>query len=193
MKTRVLFAVAAATTAALIATAGHALAEEIPSMPSNETTSSDGGNRGIHDTRGTQTVDCGGGDVIVYAGPLQIWPPNHKYRDLTITATDASGDMVTVASAGRHDEVAESGEEMNGAGHTPYATDVNPAMDTASGAGSASTEHQIRGERSGRGDGRTYTFEVTATFDNGLKTCDATFTSTVPHDMRDQRPSEPGA
>jgi hypothetical protein len=125
----------------------------------------------IHDSRGTQTHDCGDGDSITYSGPTSIWPPNHKYRDLSITATEGSDldpmDEVSLGTAGHHDEVTESGEEMNGAGHTPLASDVSPAMAMDQGTGSATTNHRIRGERSGRGDGRTYTFDAMATFDNG--------------------------
>jgi hypothetical protein len=43
-------------------------------------------------------------------------------------------------------------------------------------------QHQLRGERSGTGDGRTYTIDAKATFDNGIKSCEQTFTVTVPHD-----------
>lgn len=146
-----------------------------------------GDTHGIHDTRGTQVHDCGDGDTITYDGPITIWPPNHKYRDVTITAREGDDadpmDEVTLSTSGHHDEVTESGEEMNGAGHTPLASDVSPAMAMDSGTGEATTEHQIRGERSGRGDGRTYTFDAMATFDNGMKSCMATFTSTVPHDQ----------
>ena len=160
----------------LVATAGGAAQDD-----------GNGADNGIHDTRGTQTFDCGDGDSITYSGPLTIWPPNHKYRPLTITATEGEDadpmDEVSLMTSGSHDEVTESGEELNGAGHTPLATDVDPAADTDSGTGSATTSHRIRGERSGRGDGRTYTFSAMAMFDNGMKECDATFTSAVPHDM----------
>jgi hypothetical protein len=113
-----------------------------------------------------------------------MWPPNHKYRTATITATEGSDldpmDEVTISSMGSHDEIVD-GVEMNGAGHT--ANDVSPPAAMAMGTGSASVQHQIRGERSGRGDGRTYTFNVHATFDNGTKSCDQTFTVEVPHDQ----------
>jgi hypothetical protein len=93
-------------------------------------------------------------------------------------------DGVNISSAGTHDEII-NGVEMNGAGHT--AEDVSPAAATGSGTGSASVNHRIRAERSGRGDGRVYTFTVMATFDNMLDSatpCTATFTATVPHDQR---------
>lgn len=63
----------------------------------------------IHDTRGSQTADCGDGDMITYANPVRIWPPNPKDRDPTTIATDGDGDDVTLASTGAHDEFTESG------------------------------------------------------------------------------------
>lgn len=156
-------------------------------VPGKGKGNANGADNGIHDTRGTQVHDCGDGDTITYDGPITAWPPNHKYRAVTITATEApdddSMDTVTLNTMGSHDEVDDQGNEQNGAGHTPIATDVNPPTDMDMGTGSATTKHEFRGERSGRGDGRIYTFKAMATFDDGQKMCDATFTSTVPHDM----------
>jgi hypothetical protein len=149
---------------------------------------SNGADNGIHDSRKSQTHECEmngvpTGDTITYSGPDEIWPPNHKYRNLTITAENGGADLDTqLSTSGNHDEVVE-GAEMNGSGGTPLATDVNPPAAMASGAESASTSHKVRGERSGRGDGRTYTFRAMATFDM-TRTCSATFTATVPHDQR---------
>lgn len=131
-------------------------------------------------TTKTETVECNddGSHTITYDGPSTLWPPNHKYHSLTITATGHEDDDVTISSAGSHDEAL-----LNGAGNT--ADDVKPAAATASGEGSASVTHEIRSERSGRGDGRVYTFSVTATFsDDPTNPCTAAFTATVPHDMR---------
>lgn len=125
--------------------------------------------------------DCGNNRTITFAGPATLWPPNHKYFAAVITATGDGDDQVTIESAGTHDEYTDSGEEMNGAGNT--VDDVNPAA-AADGpnANVASVTQSIRSERSGQGDGRVYTFTVTATFDSD--DCTATFTSRVPHDMR---------
>ncbi|MPY85111.1 MAG: hypothetical protein GEV00_17720 [Actinophytocola sp.] len=52
---------------------------------------------------------------------------------------------------------------------------------------------QLRSERSGKGEGRTYTINWAAEFDNGSKSCtsmeagQAPFTIVVPHDMRGGR------
>jgi hypothetical protein len=142
----------------------------------------------------TVTHECTQADgEIVYAGPLKLWPPNHKYQPVSFTAnaTDDSPDDTSVAldTSGTHDEIID-GEEMNGAGNTE--NDVNPATDAATGDGSATTDHDVRAERSGRGDGRTYTILAVATFDG--EPCEGVddegepiavpFTLTVPHDMR---------
>lgn len=136
-------------------------------------------------TSKTQTVDCNddGSHSITYAGPSVLWPPNHKYHTATITATGHDSDDVTVSSTGTHDEMIGETGELNGAGNTQ--DDVSPNPATGSGEGSATTTQSVRSERSGRGDGRTYTFDVTATFsDDPTNPCMATFTATVPHDMR---------
>jgi hypothetical protein len=93
-------------------------------------------------------------------------------------------------------------EEMNGAGNTDPATDVSPnpgeAMDTmgapdedADGNGIAKVRQEARSERSGQGDGRTYTISVLATFggepceiDEAQQEVAVTYTILVPHDMR---------
>jgi hypothetical protein len=130
----------------------------------------------------TASQECGDDSNVTYAGPLKLWPPNHKYVPFTVTITDDSGDQVTLATEGAHEEVAEDGSELNGAGNTD--TDVNPAAAEADGAGTATTSHAARAERTGGGDGRTYTILYEATADNGLTQCMGEFLIQVPHDMR---------
>lgn len=119
-----------------------------------------------------QSIECkaGNGDTVgtvIYNGPLKMWPPNHKYQDISIVAeaTDPD-DGVELFTAGTHDEYTEEGE-MNGTGNT--GDDVSPATANSSGTGSATTEHSLRSERSGRGVGRTYTldWDVIFTDDDG--------------------------
>lgn len=136
------------------------------------------GTGGKREVTKTQTAPCGEGREIRFTAPEELWPPNHKYRDVAIIADGNDDDMVTVEVMGMHDEVVD-GEELNGSGNT--GDDVSPAAATDMGTGSAETAHQIRGERSGRGDGRTYTFDVLATFDE--EDCPAQFTAFVPHDQ----------
>ena len=130
----------------------------------------------------TASEACGNDSTVTYAGPLKLWPPNHKYVPFSVTITDDSGDNVMIATEVVHEEYAEDGSEMNGAGNTT--DDASPAADEASGSGSATTNHEVRSERSGRGDGRTYTVAYEASADNGLTECMGTFEILVPHDMR---------
>ena len=101
--------------------------------------------------------------TVTYGGPLKMWPPNHKLQDVTITAAAVDpDDAVTLETAGTHDEFQEDGTEMVGAGNTD--TDVSPPAASAAGTGSATTTHALRSERSGQGDGRTYTLDWQAKF-----------------------------
>ena len=137
---------------------------------------------------GTQTYDCGMGNTISFTGSPTLWPPNHKYRTYTIVAKSSSSmDMVTLDSTVTNDEVVD-GEELNGSGNTTDDVKPNPASDHGSDPdGQASVTQQVRGERSGRGDGRTYTFDEMATFGMGTMPCSTSFTVTVPHDQRDHQ------
>jgi hypothetical protein len=199
MKTRMVLVAGAV---AAIAAAGPASALVAPpSLSLSTTQTAAGGNSsdaGIHDTRGQQTRECVDSmgqhqGTFTYDGPEYVWPPNHKYRNADISLTDDDGDMdnaSTVAVVGTNDETAEDGTEMNGAGDTDPATDSPPSM--GSGDPTATAHQQFRGERSGRGDGRVYTFTVTGTTDGGKSMCKAvTFTSTVPHDQSGHTNSGP--
>ncbi len=158
-----------------------------------------GSTSGIHDKRGQVSIPCDEGNpekgTYVYDGSLVAWPPNHKMRTATITLTDEDGapsGVNLMVTANPHQQLADDGTELNGSGHTPYATDSgagNPAGPAAGATGdpSATVPVQFRGERSGRDkNGRTYTFTANGTIDSGLTICDAaTFSAKVPHDMRD--------
>lgn len=131
--------------------------------------------------------DCGGGDTVTYGGPLKMWPPNHKMQDVSVTATDADG-------AGRTSITARPGatDATGGDGGPKHDPDWTPGDLVASDDdGNATVDFQLRSERSGRDDGRTYTIHWDAVFDD--KTCKSTdagqspFTVTVPHDMRGGR------
>ena len=130
----------------------------------------------------TDARECGDDSTVTYVGPAKLWPPNHKYDSFTVTIVDDSGDNVTLATEVVHEEYAEDGSELNGAGNTTE--DAKPAAAEADGEGSAQTSHEVRSERSGRGDGRTYTVAYEATADNGLTQCTGDFVIEVPHDMR---------
>jgi hypothetical protein len=128
-------------------------------------------------------------DTIAFSGPTVLWPPNHKYRTVTITATD--GDSGLVPEVGSEAVTLNTMTTSNqpelgvGSGHT--LNDANPAVGNASGDGSATQTIQLRGERAGKDPtkaGRTYTIQAMATYDGSMmEHCSATFTVTVPHDM----------
>lgn len=139
--------------------------------------------RGKHGNDHTVVEECDGG-TVTYNGPEWMWPPNHKYRDLVITAdAEGDGDNVELATEGTHDEYGDPdnhADELNGSGNT--GNDIDPYADSDMGTGSAQTTHNIRSERSGRGDGRTYTITYEAQFGDG-QPCMGEFTIEVPHSM----------
>lgn len=144
-----------------------------------------GGNKyaSIEDSR-----ECDNG-VVNWVGPIKLWPPNHKFVNETVTAVaDDSGETVTLTLI---PTVTDATGGDGGANHDP---DYTPEEPFASGTGSASVDLALRAERSGRGDGRTYTIDWVAEI--GEETCasntsttdDRTpFVVTVPHDMRPSR------
>jgi len=139
---------------------------------------------------GMQTDDLNSDhDTIAFSGPTVLWPPNHKYRTVTITATDVDGlvdpgDGVTLNTTATSDQP----DVGLGSGGPKHANDATPATQTTMGTEVVTQTVQLRGERAGKlKSGRTYTLTTTAMFDNpgsaNMDQCHATFTVTVPHDM----------
>jgi len=138
----------------------------------------------------TTTRDCGDGDTVKLVGPEKLWPPNHKFVAEPVTATD--GDSSQNVSISVYPDILDAEGGDGGPQHDP---DANASSDdplVAMGQGTATAALELRAERSGKGDGRTYTINWMATFDNGSKHCDSDpngdanhqpFTVTVPHDM----------
>ena len=127
----------------------------------------------------TITVDCNG-DTITFHGATKLWPPNHKYRTVTITVTESPPTMYNWSTTTTSNE----GELDPGSGHT-LADAFPPASSSGGmGPGSQSQDILLRAERDGGGDGRTYSIAVDAQFDMGVNDCQHTFTVTTPHDMR---------
>lgn len=129
--------------------------------------------------------DCGDDSTITYNGPLKMWPPNHKLQDVSITAVDGDAEPATdETSLTVTFEVLDAVGGDGGPTHDPDV--VFPSGLVATDSGSATVPLQLRSERSGKGEGRTYEITATAAFDNGLPTgsCSRTFLITVPHDMR---------
>ena len=127
------------------------------------------------------TVACNDGATLTFNGPEKLWPPNHKMQALSITASDGDdidpADDVTLTVTPRVDDA------IGGDGGAQHDPDVSSDI-AGQGTETVTVPFEARSERSGRGDGREYDFDAVATFDNGLDTCNHTFTVTVPHDMR---------
>lgn len=131
---------------------------------------------------------CEGGDVVNWLGAIKLWPPNHKFQPSTVAAVgNEATEGVTLAI---RPVVTDATGGDGGPNHDPdYMWSSSPAN---TGQGTATVDNQLRAERSGKGEGRTYTVHFTATFDNGTETCtsedgsQAPFVVTVPHDMRNK-------
>jgi hypothetical protein len=101
----------------------------------------------------------------------RLWPPNHQFRLVTLGgATDTDGDSLTL-------EVTGVTQDEPVAGRGRYAgPDARWADGHANGV-------ELRIERSGRGDGRAYRIEFTASDGNGGE-CSGTALAGVPHDRK---------
>jgi hypothetical protein len=105
----------------------------------------------------------------ISANPSQLWPPNHKMKDVTIdySATDNCGGPVTCTLS------VASNEPINGTG------DGNTSPDWQV----VDAHHvMLRAERSGNGMGRIYTITITCSDSKG-NISTSTVTVTVPHDQ----------
>ena len=140
----------------------------------------------------TQERVCDGDNKVFLDGPDTLWPPNHKMvqqtaiaqsNNSTVAATD--GDTMLTFTPRIDDATGGDG----GPQHDP---DVSSEI-AGSGKGRAEVPFEVRAERSGKGEGRTYIFDWSAKFSDGT-TCmsnataedgdaDAPFTIFVPHDQ----------
>jgi uncharacterized protein (TIGR03118 family) len=105
---------------------------------------------------------CGPIISPVSASPDVLWPPNHKFVDVTISYTVSD---VCDANAGATISVSSNEGDVDAESQVIDAHHVNLAA-----------------ERDGKGSGRVYTITVTATDKLGL-TVAATTTVTVPHNQ----------
>jgi hypothetical protein len=112
-------------------------------------------------------VDTTAPTLSLDGSPTILWPPNHELVTVVVT-TDAhdDGGAVTLSA-----EV-ESDEPDDGLGDGDTSDDIQDlTVNQTTGAISV----KLRAERSGRGDGRTYTITVTATDGSGnssIATCE---------------------
>src|SRR3954466_1742384 len=91
----------------------------------------------------TITKDCGNGDTIQFHGATKLWPPNHKYRTVTITANESHPTPFSFTN------VVGPGESDNGLGDGNAVEDAMPPAGggMGMGPGSASQDHMLRAER----------------------------------------------
>ncbi|MBN2272123.1 MAG: hypothetical protein JXN61_16030 [Sedimentisphaerales bacterium] len=105
-----------------------------------------------------------------------LWPPNHELQPVTIAANafDNGGGAITLAVT----VVSSEPPDTDGDGNTipDYYID---SIDDATGI----IELRLRSERSGTGDGRTYTITITATDESG-NFSEAVVSIRAPHDKR---------
>lgn len=162
-----------------------------------------GGADGDHDPREARSTEqtredvCSQNDLDVdFLGDDTLWPPNHKYSPLTIEATNDGTTDITLTTSITHDEYLdgytpsdgdEEQPEEPGSGNTM--NDARPFMTMDSESSPNTNTHEVRAERSGRGDGRTYTIDVMA--DDGDSSCEGTVEVEVPHDMGDGAENKP--
>jgi hypothetical protein len=196
VKTRIMLIAGAAAAVAVAGPASALVASPTLSTslvtPKAAADGSNGSDNGIHDTKQTDRFNCNeeGTQWIEYRGPDEIWPPNHKMRDYAIVAHDDDGGTVTLAT------ITMSSQVANGPGDGNTDTDF---VDTTpagadSGEGEATNTGQVRGERSGTiKEGRTYTFDSTATFSSDMSECSHQFSAHVPHDQSGHENKKPSA
>ena len=144
--------------------------------------------------KGSDVRDCDepmagvdvGSDTIVFHGADTLWPPNHKYRTVEISAV---GDSATEDTRLRTTVASDQPDNDIGDGNTsddatPSSVESTDADDGETDGTAGPNTHLLRAERAGPiMDGRTYTIVANATFDNGTDQCMETFVVTVPHDM----------
>lgn len=141
-------------------------------------TATDASSNAATQTRTVEVVDTIPPEITLTAGPVVLWPPNHKYSaisldDVVVSATDlcdenVSAAGVTVTSVSSDEEEDAPG---NGDGNT---------LDDIVIAGDCRTVN-LRAERQGRGNGRVYTIGM-AVSDASGNTATASFAVHVPHE-----------
>jgi len=105
----------------------------------------------------------------------ELWPANHQMVTVTITASASDNCCPSPTLAA----VVTSDEPVDDKGDGRFAPDwTDPVIDQNTGT----ITLDLRAERSGKGDGRTYTVTITAVDGTGNVSLPETVTITVPHD-----------
>lgn len=116
--------------------------------------------------------------LTLVPSPAILWPPNHKLRtvNVVVVATDACDPKPAVVLSS-----VSSSEPDNGLGDGDTSGDVQKAD-----MGTDDRSFQLRAERSGQGNGRTYSVVYSATDASGNAT-DGHAAIVVPHDHGDAK------
>jgi len=136
-------------------------------------TVSDGINDPVSEGIESEVMDTTQPTLNPTANKTILWPPNHKMVDIIIDthASDNSG-MPSLSA------VVMSNEPQEGLGDGDMAPDwTEPVIEQETGI----ITLQLRAERSGSGDGRTYSIAITAT-DPSSNSSTANLNIIVPHD-----------
>jgi hypothetical protein len=118
--------------------------------------------------------------VVVLGEMLEIWPPNHKYRefdlsDLVVSAVDNCGDVLDVNAVGKIVSICSDEPEIG---------DDNTTDDVVIQGDSS---FKVRAERQGKGNGRVYSVAFEIVDEAGNATL-ATGYVGVPHDQSGNPP-----
>ena len=143
---------------------------------------------------GSSTIDPCGEDGTITTSPTTLWPPNHKDVTISFRYEDPTNDNVTLEITAKPHSEAVDGEEINGTGNTPYATDSTGGVNMDDD-GDVTVDGTARAERSGHKNeevgGREYRYEYIADADGGSDGCmsdpeddEDDIVVFVPHDCR---------
>jgi len=103
------------------------------------------------------------------ASPQLLWPPNHKYVDISINnVVDPDGDTVTIV--------------INGIKQSESTSETGSGNTCPDGKGIGTGIASVRSERSGNLNGRRYAISFTASDGKG-GSCQGTVGVCVPHDQ----------
>jgi hypothetical protein len=129
-------------------------------------------------------------EVSLSASPGSLWPPNHKYHSIEVSA---SATDICDASLVIRGSVVSSESDEDESGDGDHAADIRVTRSDGSVVVSsnaaptvafnplAGDRLELRAERKGDGPGRTYTITLTVTDGSGNSSA-RTFVITVPHD-----------
>ena len=164
--------------------------ESTPGTYEIDYTATDGAGLSDTATRTVNVVDTTPPEIILAAGPIELWPPNHKYHSFAVdglvtevveACADLDVDDVVIASTSSDEE-----ENATGGGDGNTTDDIviqtGPPLDCSS--------VDLRAERQGGSDGRVYMINLEVT--DGPNMDAETFEVHVPHSKKSGAVGGPG-